>query len=82
MCTRVMVKDKNGEWDEAETVGELTELLGITPAHLALKHGEQAIVVVDECLCSVDVPETAARRGFDCESGWDDLGCDFKLTPN
>ena len=69
MCTEIQIL--NGP--RIETVGQLWEIIGRESA--VFTHAVD--FKENDCLCHLDVPETASRSGFNSRSGWDNDGVDF-----
>lgn len=60
MCDRAYLKTPSG-WVEASTRGELRSILRVEPIYADADWPSRSD---DDCLCSCDVPATAAAAGY------------------
>lgn len=71
MCSRVWLRRDDGVTVEASTRGELRALLAVEPVYDDAQWPARSD---DDCLCSCDVPATAARAGFAAkQDDWGDI---------
>ena len=70
MCESAVVLI-HGEERWCDTIGELSRALNCRPANIPVSPG--LVPAWNHCLCHVDFPALAKRRGMECvKRGWDD----------